>query len=370
MSLSVTDIDKLLREIYYDKKHPAGFSSQIKLYREAKKRQPKITLLQVKKWWTTQKIPTRFSKATKKFTRTTFAAPYAHHTYLSDLADFWKLARYNDGFRWLIVVQDLFSRKLIALFGQRTKTSRDTAKSLDKVFAIRAPKKFLTDKGGEFAGECKSIYKKYGIYHYTTKDVTQKVAPTERAILVIKQRLFKMMNSEKRFRWIDKLDAVVHAYNNSYNRTLDMTPLEAEKKENQAKVFHNSVTRAEVKHKLQYRDKFKYEVGQVVRILKDQTFQKSYTGNYSNMLYRIYNREFKFGVPVYYLKELLTGEEVTGGFYTDELKPVSIDESALPKVKAIHDVRLDNEQEQVLVSFQSNPKKKIWVFYDDLIPYK
>jgi hypothetical protein len=148
-----------------------------------------------------------------------------------------------------------------------------------------------------------------------------------------------------------------------------MTPECAEKVKNQARVFYNTVTEAEIRNK-RLGLEFKFDLGQVVRILKDQTFQKSYTGNYSNMLYKIVSREKKSGVPVYSLNELLTGEDVKGIFYNEELKPVTINETELPEVDAIHGVRLDNEQEQVLVSYKANPKKRFWIFYDELIPYK
>jgi len=358
-----------LSSIYYDAKKPSGFSSQVKLYKAAKLLNPKITKKDVAFWWSTQNIPSRFSKAKKKFRRSTFVSRKAHHTYLSDLADFSKLYKHNDGYKWLVIIQDLFSRKLIALIAQKNKTAKETAHSLERIFAVRTPKKLLTDKGGEFQGACKEVYKKYDILHYTTNDVTQKVAPVERAILVVKQRLFKVMSFEKTLKWTDKLDDILTVYNNSYNRTLKMTPEDAVKQRNQSEVFYNTVTRAELKNKSMGLD-YTFPVGQIVRILKDQTFQKSYLGSYSNMLYKIVAREKKTGVPVYTLHELLTNEPITGSFYTAELKAVNIDESKLANVGAIHGIRLDNEQEEVLVSFKDNSKKRRWILYDSLIPYR
>ena len=250
---------------------------------------------------------------------------------------------------------------------QKSKTAAETSKFLDKIFQVRAPKKFLTDKGGEFLGACKVVYSKYSIHHYTTNDVTQKVAPVERAILVVKQRLFKMMAVDKNFVWTDKLEPIIKAYNKSYNRNLGMDPHCAEKPKNRAKVFHNSILKRINKRPIN--PKFQFNVGQVVRILKDQTHGKSYTGNYSNMLYKIVKRDLKSRIPVYYLRELLTDEEIKGIFYTAELKPVNIDEAKLPEVEAIHGIRLDNEEEQVQVSFKTEPKKRQWVMYDNLIPY-
>ena len=62
---------------------------------------------------------------------------------------------------------------MIALVAQKTKTANETGRSFDKIFTIHAPKKLMTDKGGEFKGYCNSIYEKYDIEHYWSQDVTQ-----------------------------------------------------------------------------------------------------------------------------------------------------------------------------------------------------
>ncbi len=105
-----------------------------------------------------------------------------------------------------------------------------------------------------------------------------------------------------------------------------------------------------------------------MRILKDQTYSKSYTGNFSNILYVITEREYKTGVPVYKLKELLTDESLIGTFYSAELKPVEIDRTKLPKVSKIYGIRLHNDTQEVQVSL-NNEKKRQWLEYDSLIPY-
>ncbi len=43
--------DKILKQIYYDSKNVAGFSSQKKLWLEAKKQLPRLKLTTVKTWW-------------------------------------------------------------------------------------------------------------------------------------------------------------------------------------------------------------------------------------------------------------------------------------------------------------------------------
>ncbi len=73
-------------------------------------------------------------------------------------------------------------------------------------------------------------------------------------------------------------------------------------------------------------------------------------------------------LPIYYLEELLSKEPVEGIFYESEMQPVMVSGS-LPKIAAIHGFRRDDmNREQVSVSYLDSPKKKNWIFYNDLIP--
>ena len=293
--------------------------------------------------------------------------------WLADLADLGNLSRHNQQFRYILVVQDLFSRRLLGLVALKRKLSKVVAQALDEVIQKvgKAPKVFYTDSGLEFSGEMKRIYEKYNIKHATTNDFVQKAAPTERAILVVKQRLFKAMAANKTFRWTDKLDDVLKAYNETYNRSLQMTPNEAAKTENKHNVFFNTAVKPEIE-KLQATlpQPFLYSIGQVVRVQMQQPFGKSYVGNYSQVLYTIYNRELKGGVPVYHLKELLTQESLRGSFYTQELQRVTL--QPVPsenKIERIHSFRMVDNVEQVLVSYKDR-KQKQWINYSDLLMSK
>ena len=290
---------------------------------------------------------------------------------MADLADFQKLASKNQRYKWMLVIQDMFSRKIEKIAAQKRKTAVETAGTLDVVFsdARVVPDKLLTDKGGEFFGSCKEVYKEYDVHHYTTNDVTQKVAPLERSLRTLKQRLFRMMAAEGSWVWIDKLDSLKEVFNASPNRDIGMTPNEAEKPENAARVYYNSVTRPE-QQKLKKQLQFEYDVGQIVRVLDDRTFGKAYLGRFSSKLYEIHARNFMTGVPVYHLNDLLTREPIIGSWYQEELQPVNIDRQDLPKIEHIYQTRWDAYgQEEVQVKFEG-PGRKVWVKYDDLIPYK
>jgi len=140
----------LLDDVYYKTKSSAGFASQIALFNEAKKRNKKLTLEDVKKWWMSRRTPSRFGPAKKKFLHQPFITRAAHDTYSGDMADLSKLSSKNKGFKWFLIIMDLFTRQIKMLQPQRSKSSKETASSLEKLFTVRAPRVYLTDRYNKF----------------------------------------------------------------------------------------------------------------------------------------------------------------------------------------------------------------------------
>ena len=359
-------MESLLHKLYYSPQSPAGFSRPAVLWKEARKHMPTITLRQVRQWYRGQDVPSRFQQAKHHFPRSIFVTRAVHVQWLGDLADLGNLMTYNKNYRYILVVQDLFSRRLLGLVALKRKLSQEVAEALQKIIdgVGQAPRIFFTDQGREFFGECQKVYAKYKIKHVTTNDFTQKAAPVERAILAVKQRLYKVMNSQKTLVWTDKLTDIMTAYNNSYNRTLGMTPAEAALPKNQIQVYQNSVARRELDQWAPH--PFRLPIGSLVRILKEQPFGKSYVGNYSQVVYRIRERQMKGGLGTYGLEEFLTGEPLRGIFYEQELTPIKILHQPKKKPDKIHSFRLKDNREQVLVSYPDHPGK-VWVDYSDLL---
>ena len=371
----MTKYSKLLSNLYYKQDKPFGFSSVKKLFIEAKKHNSKITLKDVQRWFTTQDIPSRFSASKKKFKRPIFATSNFNHVWMGDLAFFITLSRYNEGKKYMLAICDMYSRRLISCIALRTKTAAETGKAFERVIKETNSKCsiFLTDKGGEFINP--KLYKLYGIKHQVTEDPSQKVAILERVLHTIKVRLYRLMAREKSFRWIDKMEQVMAAYNDDPNRSLGgLTPNQAAQRKNKSLVFFNSVAFPETKRLSKSTPTFKYNVGDYVRISLKQNFGKSYLGNYSQVLYKISERLIKVGaVPAYKLEELLTSEKVRGVFYTEELKQVRLDSKTPLRtdIAKIHGFRMtDTNVEQVKISFKNNPKQQLWINYDELINYE
>ena len=102
---------------------------------------------------------------------------------------------------------------------------------------------------------------------YSTNNEGKSVV-AERFIRTLKSKIYKYMTSISKNVYIDKLDDIVNEYNNTYNTTIKLTPIDV--KDN---TYIN--TDKEINNKNP-----KFKVGDHVRMSKyKNTFAKGYTPN-------------------------------------------------------------------------------------------
>ena len=118
---------------------------------------------------------------------------------------------------------------------------------------------------------------------------------------------------------IDKLDDIVHKYNNKRHRTIKMKPIDVA--DNTYIDFDKEVNDNDPK----------FKVGDHVRISKYKSiFAKGYTPNWSEEIFVI--KKNKNTVPWTYVINDINGEEVTGAFYEKELQKIDQQEFRIEKV--------------------------------------
>ena len=141
----------VLKQIYFNPEHPAGFSSKKKLLQAAQKINPAINQGDVDRFFSSNVIPSRYSTPrTRTFPRRKFLVGYSDAIWGADLLDMSKYwARENDWFKWILIVQDLHSRMCLGLLPMKNKTSDSTSKAFEHLFETfgKTPKKIATDKG-------------------------------------------------------------------------------------------------------------------------------------------------------------------------------------------------------------------------------
>lgn len=354
-------IVKKLEKIYYNPKHSASFSTVDKLYKAAGREIPKKI---VTEWLMGQATYTRHRPKRVRFQRNCYIVSNIAELYEADLGIFpEEYARYNDGVKYLLLVIDCFSKFMFVEPLKRKTTEAVIAafKNIFKRSSVRC-QRLQTDSGGEFLSKKFSQFMKLNdIKFNTTKNPDTKACIAERAIRTLKGKLYKYLSYANTFRYVDVLDDIVNSYNNTYHRTIKMTPSEVNDK-NILQVHKNirESQMASVKI-LKKPKKPKFKVGDYVRISNERTvFKKGFTPGFSEELFKITSVALR--TPVVYYIEDLAGEEISGTFYEPELQKVIYDEGAACAIEKIIKQRRQGKTIQYFVKFRGYPTKfNSWV---------
>ena len=111
----------------------------------------------------------------------------------SDLVDMQKLSKWNKGYKYLLMVLDLFS-KYGWIVPLKTKTGLEVSKAFESIFKkvkVSKPKKLWVDKGEEYYNKnVKDLLAKNNIEIYSTEN-EEKSSVCERWNRTIKEKMYK-----------------------------------------------------------------------------------------------------------------------------------------------------------------------------------
>ncbi|KAG8174954.1 hypothetical protein JTE90_002476 [Oedothorax gibbosus] len=141
-----------------------------------------------------------------------------------DLLDVSKYASQNKNIRYLLTAIDVFSKKGYAIPVKR-KNADALVEAFKKLF--KKAKNIInlqTDEGGEFySGKVKALFKQRGIHHYHSYSA-HKSSVVERYNRTIRGRLHRLFTHRGSYKYIDVLEKILNAYNNSYHRSIGLSP--------------------------------------------------------------------------------------------------------------------------------------------------
>jgi len=266
-----------------------------------------------------------------------------------DLVDVTNLSPFNDGMRYLLTCIDVFSKRAWVV-PVRTKSGRDVADAFEKILAEQRCNLVQSDKGGEFLNSTfQSMLKRYGIKFYTSENEDLKAAVVERFNRTFKTKMYRYFTHKNTRRYIDVLDDLLYSYNNSYHRSIGMTPTEVN-------TSNEDIVRGRLYPLKPKSYKWKYDVGDRVRIsMSRQPFRKGYLGEWSEEIFEIKTRLPT--APVTYELEDLAGEAIKGRFYEPEIQKVLKSDNEHFDVERILKTRKRNGKIQYLVSWKGYPSK-------------
>ena len=230
------------------------------------------------------------------------------------------LSKLNEGIKYLLCVIDLFSKYAFAV-QLKDKKGISIVNALQSILnkSKRKPNKIWVDKGSEFYN---AFFKKWlqdnDIVMYSTNNEGKSVV-AEKFIRKLKSKIYKCMTSVSKNVYINKLNAIVNKYNNTYHTTIKMKPIDI--KDN---------TYINTNKEINYKDP-KFKVGDYVRISKyENIFAKGYMPNWSEEIFVV--TKIKNTIPWTYVINDLNGEEITGTFYDNELQKTDQKEFSIEKV--------------------------------------
>lgn len=312
--------NNVIKQVYFNLTSPGAFAGVDKVFSEANRINSKITRNDVEKYLQTQDTYTIYKPKRTHFKRLATIPSGLHSDWQSDLAIFDNLYKNNDGFKYLLVAVDVLSRKIFVA-PVRSKGTRDMITAFDLLFkkANIRPHKLYSDRGLEFQSKSMLEYfGKKGIQKFPVYSDDIHAGVVERANRTIKERLYRYFHQNKTHRWVDIIDRIVNAINNSPNRTTGIAPNEftyENAEENRKRIYGDNPYEEEEGAKP------KYKVGDIVRIsINKGKFAKGYRANYTTEKFRVI--EVHKTNPPYYKIEDLNHEEILGKFYQPEVSKV------------------------------------------------
>ena len=368
----MSDWKEYLSSIYYSVGHPGSYTGPETLYKVVSAEGKfKIGRHRIRSWLQSQEAYSLIRGARRKYTRSRVIVAGIDSQRDMDLMDMLSLAKQNDGYKYVLVAIDIFSR-FAHCQPVKSKKGSDVLQALQLVLSgTRKPNMIRTDRGMEFRSKAVNKYlRDQHIHHFYALNTETKANYSERLIQTLKHKLFRYMIKHRTQRYIDVLQDVVYSYNHTVHRSLGDKPSAITKAKQGESSLQQYLLRQTKSQKQKHTRKFRFKVGQTVRISHVRSlFDREYSQKWTGELFKIHTRFRREGVPVYTLIDW-DKERVKGTFYEPEIQAVNVDESIEYQIEKILKRRTKNKRKEVLVRCLHWPKKyDSWIREEDVKDY-
>lgn len=333
---------------YYDPKRGGSYSGNWKiLAKQTNVKANKKTKQKLESWLQKQESYTLHRPIIRQYKRRRVITLGIGHIFGVDLMDMVKLKKWNKGMSYILVVIDMFSKKL-DLKAIKNKTPTRVTEAFDFILnhgktwggknALLLPRKVSVDAGGEFKGAFRKYLDNNNIHLYVSKNPDTKVSICERVIRTIRSKLYRYFTHKKTQSYLDVLPKLVQSYNATYHTSIKMTPNQVTYT-NQKEVRKNlygttsisesflNPNQLPANRKLRS-SSYEYSIGTFVRISKYKgTFRKGYTPNFTTEIFKIIRKSSSTNPKknrVLYTLTDVDGNIIKGRFYAEELTPATL----------------------------------------------
>ena len=205
---------------YYNENKPGSFSGAAAFQRTM---QNPVA----KKWLLTQDAYTLHKPVRRRFPRRKIIVAGPKQQFQANLIDFSRLQKYNDGYKFILVVIDVFS-KYAYVECIKNKTSKIVIAAFSKILKRSGHFSSLqTDLGSEFTNKTfQSWLKQHNVHFFTTHIHEIKASIAERFFRTIKEKLWHYLTHENKQKYIHVIQKLVHACNHTFHRSNQCSPAE------------------------------------------------------------------------------------------------------------------------------------------------
>lgn len=338
-----------MESIYYNTK--TGYTGADNL-----KKQTKSSKFQVKKWLEKQQTYTLHKPCRKVFPRNKVLVSTIDEQWQMDLADLSAINEYNEGYKYLLNCIDIFSKYAWSI-PVKTKSGESITNAFQSLLEStpRRPQKIQTDAGKEFLNKKFQDLLRHNDISFFTTNSEMKASVVERFNRTLKERMWRYFTHKNTYKYIDILQDLMSAYNNSKHRTIGMKPIEVNES-NASQILKRAyqVSKEPVV--------FRFSIGEKVRVSKSKrTFEKGYVPNWSEEIFIIKQRLSRHP-PVYMLHDQMN-EPIEGIFYEPELQRVEHTDDVYIVEKVLKKRKRGGKMEY-FVKWRGYPEKfNSWVNY-------
>lgn len=305
----------LLASIYYGDS-PGALRGPTALYEQAQKEgHLDVTLKDCVEYLNSQRVYTVYKRARRNYKRNPIVALFCGETVQIDIMVLMNWTAANDGYRYVLLSCDTYS-KYLSSFPMKTRKPEDVVAGLEAL--VRSLPFTITniywDKEGSFVGRKVTAWlKAHHIGSYTT---TSKVkAPgVERAIRTVRQSMQRHFDATGTRRWLEFLPRFVANYNDRVHSTTKLRPID---------LANDPLLTVPHRHNRRLTQSTRLPpVGSHVRLNRLRgIFEKEATGTWTEEVFRVARHKTRQDIPMV-LVEDLTGEPILGALYPEEYQVI------------------------------------------------
>jgi hypothetical protein len=286
-----------------------------------------------------------------------------------DLMDMQQLESHNDNYKYIVAMIDGLT-KFIWARPVKSKTAATVRNAIREMIEEMKrsehgkPEMLFSDKGLELKNRLMRSYLDGEGIELIHPNSELKASIIERANRSLRGLIYKYMTDKQTRRYVDVLQDLVKSYNLRKHRSINASPQDAESPGNVSRVA-SYVRERHMKLKERIKEPVRFAVGDKVRILVNygRQFKRGYEEQFSEKMYEVRGVNTRMFRPMYYLRDVDSGEDVSGGFYANELQKAK---HSLFKMNVLRQKRIRGELYYFVHWIGYGPEHDEWIKASDV----